>query len=171
MLTLLGELPLGIEGTDILLHAANLLILVVVLGLLVYKPVRKFMKDRQDSISSQIAEGERKNREAEQMRDEYRRKLDGAIKEAGDILAENNAKGESERAKIIAMAQKTADEIIAEAKERAEKEALDAVAEVRKEVVGIAFDIASDLLEREISEEDNQKLIDACMAEWEKKHE
>ena len=171
MVALICELPLGIDALDVLLHAINLIILVAVLGLLVYKPVRKFMQKRSDDIAANIQKGEDMMREANELRGEYEQKLQSAQDQANAILAENDAKCELERQKVIEMAQKTADDIIAEAKERAEKETADARAEVREEVVGVAFGIASEILAHEISEEDNQKLIDACLAEWEKQHE
>ena len=69
MTILFCELPLGLDGIGILMHVVNLLILVAVLGVLVYKPVQKFMKNRQDAISGKIAENEAKSRERDAIRE------------------------------------------------------------------------------------------------------
>ena len=170
MTILFCELPLGLDGLGMLMHVVNLLVLVAVLGVLVYKPVRKFMKNRQDAISGQIAENEAKSREIDAMREEYESKLADIHDQSIAALAESNAKGEEEKAKIIEAARLQADAILSEARERAERETADAIQEVKSDVVDMAFDIASGILEHELTEEDNQRLIDDCIAEWEKRN-
>ena len=170
MTVLFCELPLGLDGIGILMHVVNLLILVAVLGVLVYKPVQKFMKNRQDAISGQIAENEAKSHEIDAMREEYEARLADIHDQSIAALAESNAKGEQEKAKIIEAARLQADAIVAEARERAERESADAIQEVKSDVVDMAYDIAAGIIEHELTEEDNQRLIDDCLAEWERRN-
>lgn len=41
---------LDLNPTDILIHILNIIVLYIVIRLLVYKPVRKFMRARADSL-------------------------------------------------------------------------------------------------------------------------
>ncbi len=166
---LLNELPLGIDGLKILLHLANLLVLVIVLSLLVYKPVKKFMENRRNAIEGQLAENEKNRTEVEALREEYNGKLTAAQREAEEIAAKKLKESEQAGAKIIAAAQSEAEALLLAGKQKAEREKAEAIDQLKNEVADIAVDMASGILEREISKADNDKLIEDCLKEWENK--
>ena len=79
-------MPLNIDWQQILLHLLNFLILAVGLYLLLYKPVKAFMKKREDSYAEREKKTEEALRGAEKSRSEYEDKLARADEEIADIL-------------------------------------------------------------------------------------
>ena len=71
------NIPLNIDWQQILLHALNLVLLVAGLYLLLYKPVKKFMAQREARYQGMADAAEEKTRQAQQMYDDYAGKLKG----------------------------------------------------------------------------------------------
>ena len=109
---------------------------------------------------SQIADAEKLRTEAEAMKAEYEQNLQNARTEANQIVAaaQKTAAARSEellgeaRAQAAALKQKAEADIAQERKK--------AVNEVKDEIGGMAMEIASKVVEREIKEADHQDLID-----------
>ena len=71
-------MPLNIDWQQILLHLLNFVILFAGLWLLLYKPVKKFMHERQAKYEKMDADAQKKSAEAEEKRAEYEKKLAAA---------------------------------------------------------------------------------------------
>ena len=69
------NIPLNIDWQQILLHALNLVLLIAGLYLLLYKPVKKFMAQREARYQGMADAAEEKTRQAQQMYDDYAGKL------------------------------------------------------------------------------------------------
>ncbi|MFR5990751.1 MAG: F0F1 ATP synthase subunit B [Faecalibacterium prausnitzii] len=118
------------------------------------------MAERKAKADSQIADAEKLRTEAEAMKAEYEQNLQNARTEANQIVAaaQKTAAARSEellgeaRAQAAALKQKAEADIAQERKK--------AVNEVKDEIGGMAMEIASKVVEREIKEADHQDLID-----------
>ena len=116
--------------------------------------------DRKAKADSEIADAQKLRTEAEAMKAEYEQNLQNARTEANQIVAaaQKTAAARSEellgeaRAQAAALKQKAEADIAQERKK--------AVNEVKDEIGGIAMEIASKVVEREISEKDHKDLID-----------
>ena len=116
--------------------------------------------ERKAKADSQIADAEKLRTEAEAMKAEYEQNLQNARTEANQIVAaaQKTAAARSEellgeaRAQAAALKQKAEADIAQERKK--------AVNEVKDEIGGMAMEIASKVVEREIKETDHQDLID-----------
>ena len=123
-------------------------------------PVKKVIAERKAKADSQIADAEKLRTEAEAMKAEYEQNLQNARTEANQIVAaaQKTAAARSEellgeaRAQAAALKQKAEADIAQERKK--------AVNEVKDEIGGMAMEIASKVVEREIKEADHQDLID-----------
>lgn len=62
---------LGLDLKDFLLHLFNFLLLVTIVGLLVYKPVIRFVRARKEGIEKQEKEHNEKMEEAEKTKSQY----------------------------------------------------------------------------------------------------
>lgn len=162
----MGELfkKLGLGGWEILFHAINLVLLVVALYFLLYKPVKNIVANHRKKLDDINSENLRMREETDALKNEYSDMKQKALEESATI-----SKRAEERSKeIIEEAQQKADAIL----ESAQKEALLEKQRIKHELydsVGhIAVDIAEKILSREVSEEDNRKLIDESLSEWEK---
>ena len=149
-----------LEGWTFLAQICNLMIQLVIFKKLLLNPVKKVIAERKAKADSQIADAEKLRTEAEAMKAEYEQNLQNARTEANQIVAaaQKTAAARSEellgeaRAQAAALKQKAEADIAQERKK--------AVNEVKDEIGGMAMEIASKVVEREIKEADHQDLID-----------
>ena len=149
-----------LDGWTFLAQICNLMIQLVIFKKFLLKPIRQVIADRKAKADSEIADAQKLRTEAEAMKAEYEQNLQNARTEANQIVAaaQKTATARSEeivgeaRAQAAALKQKAEADIAQERKK--------AVNEVKDEIGGIAMEIASKVVEREISEKDHKDLID-----------
>lgn len=145
---------------SILLHMLNTAILFVAVYFLLYKPVRKFMKAREDKIEAQLEAG----REAEQGRD-------ALIAEGKKSLEEAQQKAISDSAAYAQQAQQRGQVIIDEAKAEAQR-IIDAAHEEAEHIVSttrtammeeaakLAVEMAKTVISGKLTDADQKRLVD-----------
>ena len=149
-----------LDGWTFLAQICNLMIQLVIFKKFLLKPIKQVIADRKAKADSEIADAKKLRTEAEAMKAEYEQNLQNARTEANQIVAaaQKTATARSEeivgeaRAQAAALKQKAEADIAQERKK--------AVNEVKDEIGGIAMEIASKVVEREISEKDHKDLID-----------
>ena len=149
-----------LDGWTFLAQICNLMIQLVIFKKFLLKPIRQVIADRKAKADSEIADAQKLRTEAEAMKAEYEQNLQNARTKANQIVAaaQKTATARSEeivgeaRAQAAALKQKAEADIAQERKK--------AVNEVKDEIGGIAMEIASKVVEREISEKDHKDLID-----------
>ena len=149
-----------LDGWTFLAQICNLMIQLLIFKKFLLNPVKNVIAERKAKADSQIADATKLRTEAEAMKAEYEQNLQNARTEANQIVAaaQKTATARSEellgeaRAQAAALKQKAEADIAQERKK--------AVNEVKDEIGGIAMEIASKVVEREISEKDHKDLID-----------
>ena len=149
-----------LDGWTFLAQICNLMLQLVIFKKFLLKPIKQVIADRKAKADSEIADAQKLRTEAEAMKAEYEQNLQNARTEANQIVAtaQKTATARSEeivgeaRAQAAALKQKAEADIAQERKK--------AVNEVKDEIGGIAMEIASKVVEREISEKDHKDLID-----------
>ena len=149
-----------LDGWTFVAQICNLMIQLVIFKKLLLNPVKKVVAERKAKADSQIADAQKLRTEAEAMKAEYEQNLQNARTEANQIVAaaQKTAAARSEellgeaRAQAAALKQKAEADIAQERKK--------AVNEVKDEIGGMAMEIASKVVEREIREADHKDLID-----------
>ena len=150
-----------LDGWTFLAQICNLMIQLFIFKKFLLNPVKNVIAERKAKADSQIADATKLRTEAEAMKAEYEQNLQNARTEANQIVAADaqktaTARGEEivgeARAQAAALKQKAEADIAQERKK--------AVNEVKDEIGGIAMEIASKVVEREISEKDHKDLID-----------
>ncbi len=149
-----------LDGWTFVAQICNLMIQLVIFKKLLLNPVKKVIAERKAKADSQIADAQKLRTEAEAMKAEYEQNLQNARTEANQIVAaaQKTATARSEellgeaRAQAAALKQKAEADIAQERKK--------AVNEVKDEIGGMAMEIASKVVEREIHEADHKDLID-----------
>ncbi|MDR2090057.1 MAG: ATP synthase F0 subunit B [Clostridiales bacterium] len=157
---------LGISLTDILLHLANLLVLIAVVYFVLYKKIRAYMKKRSDEYRTAEENIAAKTKEVEDMKSEYAGLLGKANNEIARINEEAAVTAEMQAKAIIEDAKKNAKVIVEKADGDMRIEKAKMKAEFKNEVAEIAVDIAEKILMREIKGEDTEKVIDESLSEW-----
>ena len=149
-----------LDGWTFVAQICNLMIQLVIFKKLLLNPVKKVIAERKAKADSQIADAQKLRTEAEAIKAEYEQNLQNARTEANQIVAaaQKTATARSEellgeaRAQAAALKQKAEADIAQERKK--------AVNEVKDEIGGMAMEIASKVVEREIREADHKDLID-----------
>ena len=149
-----------LDGWTFVAQICNLMIQLVIFKKLLLNPVKKVIAERKAKADSQIADAQKLRTEAEAMKAEYEQNLQNARTEANQIVAsaQKTAAARTEemlgeaRAQAAALKQKAEADIAQERKK--------AVNEVKDEIGGMAMEIASKVVEREIREADHKDLID-----------
>ena len=156
----LSQALITLDGWTFVAQICNLMIQLVIFKKLLLNPVKKVIAERKAKADSQIADAQKLRTEAEAMKAEYEQNLQNARTEANQIVAaaQKTAAARSEellgeaRAQAAALKQKAEADIAQERKK--------AVNEVKDEIGGMAMEIASKVVEREIREADHKDLID-----------
>ena len=131
-----------LDGWTFLAQICNLMIQLLIFKKFLLKPIRQVIADRKAKADSEIADAQKLRTEANQ--------IVAAAQKTATARSEEIV-GEA-RAQAAALKQKAEADIAQERKK--------AVNEVKDEIGGIAMEIASKVVEREISEKDHKDLID-----------
>lgn len=150
--------------SSVLLHMLNIVVLFVVLRALVYRPVRKFLQARTDRIEAERQQAEKERAEAENLHAQYTLELsrahDDANQQAEELLVRANEAAHT----ITAQTEAESKKILARAKLQAQHVHEDAIRQLKRDAADIAVEISARVLAREISPEDNAKIIESYFA-------
>ncbi|KKC30186.1 F0F1 ATP synthase subunit B [Caldanaerobacter subterraneus] len=132
----------------------NLLVLYYILKRLLFKPVTKFLEDRENKIKSALEDADKQREEAYSLKAQYEAKLQNAENEGKAIIEKAQKEAEEKASEIIKSANKEAESIIEKAKEEAVLEKIKAMHELRAEMSHLIIEAASKVLEKKLPVED-----------------
>ena len=156
----------GIEWPTILYVLINTVILVAGLSILLVRPVRKIMAARKAKADEIFGENERLNKEVVATRLKYEKMTEDAAQHIQTMMKESQRAAEDRAAQIVDEARRKAQELLLNSKKEIEAERARMERQLRDEVTSLAVDIAAKVLEREIAEGDNSKLVDEALSKW-----
>ena len=165
---LICALPLGLSLTEILLHLLNFAILFTGVTFLVWKPVKKFMENRKAEYQRAEDDSITAAKESQELKSKYENILKDADSEKAKMLLSAKEEAKTLSESILLETKQEAQEIIADSRTTANSERVKVKRELEKEVASLSVSIAGKILDREISDKDNEKLIDECLEEWTK---
>lgn len=140
------------------------LILLALLSKFAWKPLLVALQGRQDRIAQALDDAKRAQDELERVRRESAEIIRQAHAEAGAIVAAGRADGDRVREDAKQKARTEAAAILAAAGRQVEAETARARDEIRREAVDLAVAIASKLIRRNITADDNRVMIDEMLA-------
>lgn len=136
------------------------LVLLALLTRFAWTPLLTALQARQDRIAQSLDEAKRAQEESDRLKRESAEILRQAHVEAGGIVSSSRADAERLREEIKAKARQEAAAILAAAGRQIEAETVRARHEVRRDAADLAVAIASKLIRRNISADDNRAMID-----------
>jgi len=157
------EVDSGVLLKDFLYRILNFSIVVAILVYFLTKPMKKGLAGRREEIEKTLAEAKQAKEDAEAKFAEYDRKLTQATDEIAEISDAIRREGQLEKEKIIANAKAMAEQIEKDAGKAAELEIAKARAELQREAVQLAVGLAEDLLKKNFTKDDDNRLIDEYM--------
>ncbi|MED3601582.1 F0F1 ATP synthase subunit B [Bacillus subtilis] len=159
------ELGLSFNGGDILFQLLAMLILLALLKKYALGPLLNIMKQREDHIAGEITSAEEKNKEAQQLIEEQRVLLKEARQESQTLIENAKKLGEKQKEEIIQAARAESERLKEAARTEIVKEKEQAVSALREQVASLSVMIASEVIEKELDEQAQEKLIQDYLKE------
>lgn len=144
--------------TSFLMQLVAFIILLLVVVFLAYKPVKKMLKARQDFIENEISDAKKSKSAAELNFAQSQEAILASKKEASQIIEEAKLTASKEQEAIIADTKKEVAKMKADAEKDIERSRQEALDDIHKEMVDIALLTTSEILKREVNEEDDSRL-------------
>ncbi|AKP48816.1 MULTISPECIES: F0F1 ATP synthase subunit B [Bacillus] len=148
-----------INSGDIIFQLLMFIILLALLKKYAWGPLVGIMKQREDHIANEIEAAEKSRVEANKFLEETRQELKKAREDAQALIENAKKQGERQKDEIIAAARQEAERLKESAKAEINRQKEQAVAELRDQVASLSVLIASKVIEKELSEQDQEKLI------------
>ena len=148
----------------------TILVFVVLLTLLkkfAWGPLLTALEERQEGIPKSLDDAEQARKELEQVQRDAEAILSKARAEADSILSETRSDAAKVRDDLRQQAQNEAQSIVQNAERQIQLETDRAVLQIREEAVELSLSIASKLIRRNLTKEDNQALIDEALKQVE----
>lgn len=154
----------GVNPWTALFTFCNMMITFLVLRHFLFRPVKKMIDDRQAEIDTMYAEADAAKQQARALERQYEARLEDVKQESDALLRQATDRAHAREAEIVADAKRQAQALRRSAEAEIAQEKKKAVNELKGEIGGIAMDIASRVVEREVRAQDHQALIDEFIA-------
>ena len=151
----------GVNVWTMLFAWCNLLIIYLFLKKILFKPVKNMIDSRQKEVDDMYTNAENAETDAEAMKAEYEEKLAKANDESEEILRTAQRRALLKEEEILKEAAVEATRIRDRASEEIAMEKKRMLGEIKDEVSGMAIDIASVVIGREVSSAEHEKFIDS----------
>ncbi|MCH1625138.1 F0F1 ATP synthase subunit B [Ferdinandcohnia quinoae] len=158
-----GKLPVNLG--DIIFQLVAFLILLALLRKFAFGPLMGIMKQREEHISNEITAAEQNHQEAKKLADEQREFMKNARVEATQLIENAKKLGDEQKEGIIQAAREEANRLKESAKKEIVQEKEQAVTALREQVASLSVLIASKVIEKELSQADQEKLINEYIQE------
>ncbi|HOP69604.1 MAG: F0F1 ATP synthase subunit B [Dethiobacteria bacterium] len=159
---------LGLNVWTLLFQTINVLIVLVGLYYILWKPLRRAMNERQEKIEGDLREAASAKEKAEEVIASCQEQIKQAQEEARNILQKANEAAEATRAEIIAQAKEEAARVMEQARLELEREKSMALAALRSQAADLVVAAAGKVMARALSSEDQEHLLQEALAEVER---
>jgi F-type H+-transporting ATPase subunit b len=145
---------------DLLWRTVNFVVFAGILIYLVAKPAKKFFAQRSQDVANNLEEMAAKQAEFEAAVAAAEARLAAVAKERQGVIQQFIAEGEMEKAKILDKANQVAARIKEMAAFTIEQETKKAAQSLKEEVVGLATQMATDMIKEKATYADQQGLVE-----------
>ena len=143
------------------------LILVALLARFAWRPLLQALERRQATIAQSLEDAQRARQELERLQRESTQIMAQARAEAESMLARSRSDAEALREELKQKARTEAAAIVKNAERQIQLETARAVQQIRHEAVDLSVAIASKILRRQVTREDNEALIQEALKQVE----
>ena len=146
------------------------LVLLTLLAKFAWRPLLQALESRQESIRKSLDDAQKAKQELERLQTESAEIIRQARVEADAIITRSRGDGERLREEIRTKARSEADAIVKNAERQIQLETSRALQQIRGEAVDLSVMIASKLIQRNLTKEDNERLIEEALKQVEPRH-
>jgi F-type H+-transporting ATPase subunit b len=143
---------------------AIFLVLWFVLSKFAFKPITAAVEAREKLLEDMILAAQADRAEAARILEEHQKQVEAARGDAQRIIAEGRAVGEKLRAEMIEETRAQQQEMLERARREIEAEKVRAVIELRHEAVDLAIAGASKVIEKNLDDESNRRIVESFLA-------
>jgi F-type H+-transporting ATPase subunit b len=129
-----------------------------------FGPITRAVEAREQALQDAIDQAKRDREEAARVLAEHKTQLEGARSEAQHIIAEGRAVGEKLRAEMIEETHKQQQDMLERARREIAGERDRAIAQIREEAVDLALAAAGKVIEKNLDDSANRKLVEGYLA-------
>lgn len=140
------------------------MILFVLLRKYAFGPITEAVVRREKALEEAIAAAKRDREAATKILAEHTAQLEGARGEAQRIIAEGRAVGDKLRSDMLEDTRKQQQDMLDRARREIETEKVNAIAELREEAVDLALAGASKVIEKDLDDPTNRKLVESFLS-------
>lgn len=133
---------LSINVFNLVCTIFNLLLLVVLMRIFLFKPVQRIIALRQEEADRQFAEAATKQAEADELKSQYEKTLASAEEEKKQVIAEARKTADEEYRRIISDAKSEASSLKDNAVSEAEREKAKILKKAEQEIADMVVDAA-----------------------------
>jgi F-type H+-transporting ATPase subunit b len=142
------------------------LVLLTLLAKFAWGPLLKALEERQTLIRKSLEDAQQARQELERLNQEQQRIIASARAEADTIVSQSRSDAERLRQELRESARGEAANIVKNAERQIELQTQQALRQIRQEAVELSVAIASKLLARNLSKEDNDRLIQQTLDQF-----
>jgi F-type H+-transporting ATPase subunit b len=146
------------------------LVLVGLLAKFAWRPLLEALERRQATIAKALDDAKQARQELERLQKESAEIMRQARVEAEAIIARSRTDAEALREELKQRSRAEAAAIVKNAEQQIQLETARAIQQIRHEAVDLSVTIASKILQRQVSREDNEALIEATLKQVEARH-
>jgi F-type H+-transporting ATPase subunit b len=157
--------PILPAANELIWGTVAFLILLFLMYRTVFPSINKAFKDRRANIEGKLEQAEREREEAEQLLEQYRRRLRDAEDETQRILEEARSNAERVRRDLLAKAEGDAGRELDRARQAIRAERDQAIRQLRNEVGTLAVELATRVVGDSLDRERQLRLVDEYIDE------
>lgn len=162
---------LGITLSGLIFTIVNFFILIFILTKFLFKPFLGALEKRKQTIKESFDNAEAVNKEADERYEKYMEKISHAEEEGRGIVKAAKDRADDQAKLIVDEAKEEAAKIHAQAQRDVEREKEQALSEMREQISSLAILAAEQILEKEITPEGQDQIIDSVLekagaSEW-----
>jgi len=151
---------LEFHPVDLLISLINIAVLFLLLRLILWKHVNRFLSTRAQRVRSELEDVEKRRHDADTLRLEYEEKIESIEIQGRDLMRESQIKASTEAEEILSDAREKARIMMIDARERIAEEKERAIINAHHEIAQLATDMAARILKREVSPDDSKSAVD-----------
>ncbi len=155
----------GVHLIDILYQLVIFLVLLALLKKFAWGPLLKVMREREEHIANEIDTAEKNREDAARLQREAQEQLRNTRQDAQKIIEDARKAAVEQEQGIIEAARAESDRLKEAARQEIKQEKENAIKALQDHVASLSVQIASKVIEKELSAKDQDKLIQDYLKE------
>jgi F-type H+-transporting ATPase subunit b len=141
------------------------LITLYVLKRVAFPRIQEALDKRANAVRENIEAAERQHREADELLEEYRKRLTEAREQADDIVTRARKAAETARAEATDEGREKREELVAAARKDIEAETRRSLQQIRKEVADLTVIATEKVTRKTLDDDDHRRLVEDALKE------